>query len=541
MRTTVMEGDFGEFDLATVLQVVSIGRQYTGIELLDETGSVVGTLFLKSGKILAANSGSTSGLDAVTELLRGGRSKRFSVYRTEPFSDVMSPVGSVGEVLLRMMDGVPSESDRIPVMEGTFREFDFPTVLQVISFGRQFTALEIVDVDGLSLGRICVKAGRVVSATSGHLAGTEAIRRLARCPRESRFVVYRSRGAIAEHSLGPLGQILLKLADPDDGWDAVEPNTRAKAPAPPAVGQPAQPPAPPTAPDMDLRRERLDDRTGALPFVETATSPGGLAVVPLAAGTVPVIAVTSPKGGAGKTTVALNLGVALARQGRRVVLIDADANGVLLALNATAKSGAGISDVFLGQARLEHIAIKTRIAGLSIVPTGDPAELAKAPASAWPTFFAEARRDVDVVLLDAPAGLYGPAGDLCAAATHSLIVLPAEPTAIRALPMHLARLARLGHVPPKVIGIALNQLDYRAPVSLDVLRDLCAGPSAPWVFDIPIARSPAFMESVARGVPVCRGERAGTPTIGWVFEVLASAILERLGLLQPTFDEPILA
>ena len=37
-----------------------------------------------------------------------------------------------------------------------------------------------------------------------------------------------------------------------------------------------------------------------------------------------VVTVTSGKGGVGKTTATANLGVALARMGKRVVLIDAD-------------------------------------------------------------------------------------------------------------------------------------------------------------------------------------------------------------------------
>lgn len=84
-----------------------------------------------------------------------------------------------------------------------------------------------------------------------------------------------------------------------------------------------------------------------------------------------VIAITNRKGGAGKTTVSVNLAAELARAGLRVLLIDLDSQGhcaVGLGIR-TAAADKSVHDLFIDSAATLSAAIReTSIANLSLAP-----------------------------------------------------------------------------------------------------------------------------------------------------------------------------
>jgi chromosome partitioning protein len=102
MKIPVMQGDLHHFDLAQVLQVVSIGRQYTGIEL-TLAGDRVGTIFVKSGQVVSAVMSDRSGRDAFLAMFPANDG-RFFVFRTETPLELPEPLGSLDRLVIEAIE-----------------------------------------------------------------------------------------------------------------------------------------------------------------------------------------------------------------------------------------------------------------------------------------------------------------------------------------------------------------------------------------------------------------------------------------------------
>lgn len=148
---------------------------------------------------------------------------------------------------------------------------------------------------------------------------------------------------------------------------------------------------------------------------------------------VQVIAVTSGKGGVGKTNVSVNLSVALAHAGRKVMLMDADlglANvDVLLGLQPRAN----LSHVLEGELGLDEILVEGP-AGIRIVPAASGvarmAELTPAEHAGIVRAFSELSDPLDVLVVDTAAGLHDSVVSFCRAVHEVLVVVCDEPASI---------------------------------------------------------------------------------------------------------------
>ncbi len=148
---------------------------------------------------------------------------------------------------------------------------------------------------------------------------------------------------------------------------------------------------------------------------------------------VQVIAVTSGKGGVGKSNVTVNLAVTLAQSGERVMVMDADmglANiDVLLGLNP----GMNLSHVINGECSLEETIIDGP-AGIKIVPASSGvammSDLTPAQNAGVIRSFSELTEPVDTLLIDTAAGLSDSVVSYLRAAREVIVVVCDEPASI---------------------------------------------------------------------------------------------------------------
>ncbi|MCD6287659.1 MAG: AAA family ATPase, partial [Candidatus Hydrogenedentes bacterium] len=146
-----------------------------------------------------------------------------------------------------------------------------------------------------------------------------------------------------------------------------------------------------------------------------------------------IIAVTSGKGGVGKTNVSLNLGIALADMDYRVVLVDMDlglANvEVLLGVN----SQFNLQHVIAGEKNIDDIVIADA-SGVMVVPGSNGlAEMADLPRDRRIRVIEQMEQidlPADIIIIDTMAGMSRNVIDFTLAADEVLLVTTPEPSSV---------------------------------------------------------------------------------------------------------------
>ncbi|MDR0444454.1 MAG: MinD/ParA family protein [Treponema sp.] len=145
-----------------------------------------------------------------------------------------------------------------------------------------------------------------------------------------------------------------------------------------------------------------------------------------------IITVTSGKGGVGKTNLSVNMAIAFARLGKKVVVMDADLGlaNVNVMLNMIPKYN--LYHVIKKQKTIREILVETEY-GISIVAGASGfSQIANMGDEDRKDFINEldTLSNADIIIIDTSAGVSSNVLDFIAAADDAIIITTPEPTAI---------------------------------------------------------------------------------------------------------------
>ncbi|HET9931507.1 MAG TPA: AAA family ATPase [Polyangiaceae bacterium] len=499
MKVGVMRGLLREFDFGQVLQVAGIGRQYMEIEISDQN-AVVGTIVVKSGKVVSAETPNARGRDAFFQLF-GRNDGEFEVFRMQTPEVLPEPVGAVSDLLEEAYDYLKQVDPSSPRLSS-----------------RPPKGGELPRNLGLA-------APPRISSAEPDFSQSPVVAHVEIAPPPA--LTQDAPPSIDHDALGapPVPQDAVALSD------AVPPPALDEALA--AAKSPRTASSPPTP----ARRSAPPERRSVRPPIERNAGEGAPSRHIRTLTASKVVAVASPKGGCGKTTIALNLGLSLARQGRSVILVDADINGdVLSSINARHRAEIGVYDVLLGVASADEALLDTVLPQFKIMPAvgGQLPRLDAISAdhsASWRALSLELAKRADIVLVDTPAGMFGATAQILQSSTHVIGVLQAEAVANRSFSRFVEALRAMpDERRPEVVGIVVNMLQTRVGASLAVFQSAVTDLPGEWLFETTVPRHRAFLDATHAGLPLRHLDEVAPPAVAWLFDNLAGEVAERLRL-----------
>jgi len=190
-----------------------------------------------------------------------------------------------------------------------------------------------------------------------------------------------------------------------------------------------------------------------------------------------IIAVGGGKGGIGKSLISANLGIELARRGRRVVLVDADLGGANLHTTLGLELPRRTLSDFIERrvSRMDEVLTPTGIENLSLVSGAlDHVDAANPRYAQKMRLLRHVQQlDVDYAILDLGAGTHSNVLDFFLVSDHGVLVLVPEPTSVENAYRFLKaafwrRLRNVAHVfgYDPLLRSLLTTAPFRSPVEL---------------------------------------------------------------------------
>jgi chromosome partitioning protein len=249
-----------------------------------------------------------------------------------------------------------------------------------------------------------------------------------------------------------------------------------------------------------------------------------------------IIAVTNQKGGVGKTTTSVNFAASLSETGRRVLLVDLDAQG-----NATMGSGCNKHeivrtgyDVLLGHADIREVIVYAPEAGYDLLPGNSDLTAAEVELMGkgdrerrLRAALSYVQNEYDLILIDCPPSLSMLTVNALAAAHAVLIPIQCEYYALEGLSALLETVehVRVSINPElEIEGLLRTMYDARNNLSNDVSAQLQEH-FGDKVYRTIIPRNVRLAEAPSHGLPVLRYDKSSRGATAYL--ALAGEYLRR--------------
>jgi septum site-determining protein MinD len=147
-----------------------------------------------------------------------------------------------------------------------------------------------------------------------------------------------------------------------------------------------------------------------------------------------IVVVTSGKGGVGKTTATLNIGAALALEGKRVAVVDMDIGlrNLDVVMGLENRIVFTVVDAVKGKCRIKQAAIKDRrIENLYLIPASQSDNKDVIEPDEVVRLCRELRKEFDYIFMDCPAGIERGFQNAIAAADEAVVICTPEVSAVR--------------------------------------------------------------------------------------------------------------
>jgi len=260
-----------------------------------------------------------------------------------------------------------------------------------------------------------------------------------------------------------------------------------------------------------------------------------------------IVAITNQKGGVGKTTTVLNIGVYMAIKGRKVLLVDVDPQANLTSGigSASTEKKKSIYDLLINRVKVEEIIQPTRLANLDIIPSG--IELAGAEVELVGAMSREnilkralekVSQDYDFIMIDCPPSLGLLTVNSLVASDQVVIPVQSEYYALEGLGQLINTIKLIKNnlnSNMEIGGVILTMYDNRTNLSKDVGKEIETFFEKK-LFRTIIPRSIRLSEAPSHGLSIY--EYAPHSAGGMAYEELTDEILLRFDQHQSKMERP---